>query len=425
MTYDNKLELTVASILFYNQHLIDYELVEQNDFFSDIKHSVGKMIKMKKNGGIINTKSVGRTFDTPTPDDVEKFNDYVRSLKSLSLDRKIQDIPHNASMICTKALAKYQKLDNNGILNELEQLIKSYRMNTSNTEDHKISSMLSEYIDTLMESMDDDMIEYGIPELDDVIGNGSRRGELVIFAGKEKNFKSTLAYNVALNVARRGLPVMFISYEIPKSGLLDKFIALTAPINSNILRTKKMYNESGELVPISECDEVMSKITETVNVLNDLPLHLYTNHPTLSEIQMDAMKIKPAMIFIDYIQIMKDINANDPAQLAHRIMELKHLANESQLNCVICALAQFKNLPDDMYKPTHDDIKGSSAVKQTADLVLLTTKSINNTNVVNGEQDAKIQIEVSLNRHGEADKMIELPIVPKWGLIKENKEEKR
>jgi len=420
--YNNDLELTVAGILFHNQYLIDYNLVDKRDFFSDIKHAVNKMIKIRKKDGLIDKKSIGRDFDEPDEADVSKFNDYVISLKSLSQERRIQDIPHEMSIIASKSISKYKRLDSNGILDAMEEAIRSYRITVNDTEDHGIGEMLKDYMVELEDTNTSDMIEYGIPELDVEIGNGSRRGELVIIGGDTKNFKSTLCYNIALNVAKAGLPVMFISYEIPRSDLLGKFVSMMTPINSNVLRTKKMIGSDGELISIHECPDVMDKIKKSNEELSKLPLYLFANGTSLEEIKMHAMKIKPAMIFIDYLQIMSDIDGEDTKQLSRRIQELKNVSNETKLNCVVLALSQFKRATDESMERTHNDLYGSSQISKAADLVLITKKK-DTIDRISGGKTCDIEIKIDLSRHGEAGKKVILPIIPKWGLIKERKKE--
>jgi len=420
--YNNDLELTIAGILFHNQHLIDYNLVDKRDFFSDIKHAVNKMIKIRKKEGLIDKKSIGRDFNEPDEGDVTKFNDYVVSLKSLSQDRRIQDIPHEMSIIASKSISKYKGLDSNGILDAMEEAIRSYRITVSDTDDHKISELLKTYMDELMDENSSSMIEYGIPDLDVAIGNGSRKGELIIVAGDTKNFKSTLCYNIALNVALRGLPVMFISYEIPTSELLSKFIALKAPINSKVLRSGQMNDDNGNLMSIHKCEDVMNKIHKADKELSELPLHLFADGTSLEEIKMHAMKIKPVMIFVDYLQIMSDIDGEDTKQLSRRIQELKNLANESKLNCAIFALSQFKRATDESMERTHNDLYGSSQISKAADLVLITKKK-DTIDRINGGKACDIEIKIDLNRHGESGEKVVLPIIPKWGLIKERKKE--
>ena len=42
--YDAQLELTIAKILFHDQNLLDIGLIEPNDFFTDTKDAIRRMI---------------------------------------------------------------------------------------------------------------------------------------------------------------------------------------------------------------------------------------------------------------------------------------------------------------------------------------------------------------------------------------------
>src|SRR6266508_1692157 len=66
----------------------------------------------------------------------------------------------------------------------------------------------------------------GFPILDDVLSGGFRAGSLVLLAGPQGLGKTTLALQVARNVAVAGRPVVYFSFEHDPESLLERLIAL-------------------------------------------------------------------------------------------------------------------------------------------------------------------------------------------------------
>lgn len=410
--YDSELEDTLAKILFHNPHLLDYDLLDMNDFFSDIKYSINNMIKIVKNGGKIDKITVGREFSEPLETEVNSFHDYVKSLKSLSSERKLQEFPHSASLIVSKSNTSFDDR-----INELHRILDGYVFTKGDCNDYLIGNLLNAFMDDLCCEDKVNMIRTDIKDLDIGINDGIERGDLVIIAGDTGNFKSALAYNIALNVALQGLPVMFFSYEISLTELQRKFVSMIARINSNVLRTGKMTDGNGNLVSYLNNDDVVTKINNAVNELSKLPLYLFTGDMGLNDIKLHGMKIKPALIFVDYIQIMPDVTTDMVKSIGHISRTLKRMANKDILNCGIVALSQFKKSEDEIKERTLNDLKYNSSISQDANLVLFTKKK-STLNRTDGTETTTIEIKVVKNRSGSNNIKIELPIIPKWGVIK-------
>jgi len=394
--YDAQLELTIGQILFHNQDLLDTNLVESDDFFTDMKDAVKRMISLRKNNNLLNETTVGRRLEEPTLEDKNQFEELVGALKSLNKERRLQDLPSKISRIVVDPINYDDKLI------KISQLIDTFENNTVKVEDFKIGNTLEEYKEKLFNKTKEDLLATGIYMLDLKCGLGFKPGELVIVAGEPGGFKSTLLYNMALNVALRGEPVMLFTYEVSGDEIKEIMASMLAGVDSIMLRTRGYLPTD------------IPKLQQAFKIIEKLPLYIIDNNARMSDIRLMAYQRKPKLVLVDYLQIMPDIGENSVKSLEHISRQFKLMANPSVLNCPIVVISQFSRESTDkdgeQIERKMKDLKGSSAIEQNAAIVMFTKHVFKQT--AKGGVDL-LDIKIVKNRHGlKGD--INIPIIPKF-----------
>jgi len=393
--YDANLELTIAQILFHNQELIDTDLVESDDFFTDTKDAIKRMISLRKNDNLLNETTVGRRLAEPNAEDKLQFEELVSALKNLNKERRLQDLPAKVSRIVVDTANYDDKLI------KLTQLVDTFEDNSVKIDDYKIGTNLELYKDKLFNKTREDLLSTGIAMLDLKCGMGFKPGELVIVAGEPGGFKSTLLYNMALNVALRGEPVMLFTYEVSGDEIKEIMASMLAGVDSIMLRTRK-YNKSD-----------IPKLQKAFKIIENLPIYVVDSNAKLSDIRLMAYQKKPKIVLIDYMQIMPDIGDNSVKSLEYISRQLKLMANPSVLNCPIVVISQFSRANKDSEDTERKmgDLKGSSSIEQNAAIVMFTKHTFKQDRTGGGQN--KVEIKIVKNRHGIIGDM-SIPIIPKY-----------
>ncbi len=219
-----------------------------------------------------------------------------------------------------------------------------------------------------------------IHALDSRMG-GLQPSDLIVLAGRPGMGKTSLATNVAYNVASNyvgdaeadGSPkaldggvVGFFSLEMSAEQLATRIISEQAEVSSSKIRR-------GE---ITEAD--FEKLTIYVNEMSKVPLFIdETGGISIAQLAARARRLKRQkgldVLIIDYIQLMQGSGKNS----ANRVQEvteittgLKALAKE--LNVPIIALSQLSRQVESREdkRPQLSDLRESGSIEQDADVVL-------------------------------------------------------
>ncbi len=209
-------------------------------------------------------------------------------------------------------------------------------------------------------------IRTGIPGLDRRLGGGLKPGKQMILAARPSIGKSSLAEQIAVNLALDGHPAAMFSMEMENEEMTDRAICCVGRIDYERYQTGKLN------------DEEWSRFVEAVERMRSLPLYLDQQAAmTLPEIAAKARMLKRKhgikLLVIDYIQLC---GATNPKASRHHQLEeisrgLKALAK--QLGITILALSQLNREVEKRTsgRPVLADLKESGAIEEDADVVLL------------------------------------------------------
>ncbi|PIR72459.1 MAG: replicative DNA helicase [Candidatus Nealsonbacteria bacterium CG10_big_fil_rev_8_21_14_0_10_36_24] len=209
----------------------------------------------------------------------------------------------------------------------------------------------------------------GFTGLDNVLA-GLQKSDLIILASRPSLGKSSLAVNIATNIATtQKVPVGIFSLEMSKDQIIDRFIASLANVDLWRLRTGRLSSEGEE--------NDFARIQHTMGMLSEAPIFI-DDAASSNILQMRAMARRLqaeyglGLIIIDYLQLMEPRNpaANLVQQVSEISRSLKGLARE--LNVPVLALSQLSRAVEHRTPqiPRLADLRESGSLEQDADVVL-------------------------------------------------------
>ena len=221
----------------------------------------------------------------------------------------------------------------------------------------------------------------GIPtlltDLDQKLG-GLHPSDLLILAGRPSMGKTSLATNIAFNVAKtykRGLRpdgsegaveggvVGFFSLEMSAEQLAGRILAEASEISSHKIR-------QGDLT-----EAEFRRFVEAAKALEACPLFI-DDTPALpiSQLAARARRLKRThgldLLIIDYLQLCRGTSDNRVNEIGEISMGMKAIAKE--LDIPVIALSQLSRQVEsrDDKRPQLSDLRESGSIEQDADVVM-------------------------------------------------------
>lgn len=265
---------------------------------------------------------------------------------------------------------RYKENENNiELKDDLLSILSILRENEASDEPPmKIGDMVKE---RLTQIQDPDMVEMqliktGFEDYDEEFG-GLVKGEFVVIGARPGMGKTQFMVNLCTNIAAQNKPVAFISLELSRFLISNRFIGNISKVSSQKL-LKAEFNEQEDF-----------NIKAAGLKLHNLPVFVYDQYLSsvfniIERCRKLVQENKVEAIFIDYFQLISANNKkyNREAELAFISRELKKLAKE--LNVAIVASSQLsrnvENRPGGSKRPMLADLRESGAIEQDADKVI-------------------------------------------------------
>ena len=207
----------------------------------------------------------------------------------------------------------------------------------------------------------------------DALFNGLRGGDLIILAARPGIGKTAFALNLAVNSAKAGATVAFLSLEMSSNQLVQRVLCSEARVSLQNLRTGK----------IAESD--WGAIADASNTLSKLNLFI-DDTPSLSIMELrskarrELRNAEKGLIVVDYLQLMNPPqtrrDANRTVEVGEISRGLKILAKE--MNMPVLALSQLSRAVESRGKkqPMLSDLRESGSIEQDADIVMFIDRSM-------------------------------------------------
>jgi replicative DNA helicase len=217
------------------------------------------------------------------------------------------------------------------------------------------------------------LVKTGLKNIDNII-SGVAPGELIIIAGRPSMGKSALALQLAVNMAKSGLSVLFFSLEMTHRALIQRAL------------------KNGDVQELANLDIVLHERGDTPE-------------KQIAFIKSRRQLSKVDVVFIDYLQLMNCGRKND-----NRVSEISEISRKLKLAAVsesvpIIALSQLNRQVEqrDKHRPRLSDLRESGAIEQDADLVMLLHREdvYRRQDDPKSPQDGSAELILAKNRRGK------------------------
>ncbi len=298
---------------------------------------------------------------------------------------------------------------------EIDELVGKAEQNLFEVSDKTVRSDYSALADLLVDAYDriEELhknkgalrgLRTGFRDLDKKTA-GLQKGDLIIIGARPAMGKTTLAENLAYNVATRngdGRGVLFFSMEMSKEELIERMVSTESGVDNWRIRTGNLS------------DEDFARIGDAMAEMNEAPLYIDdTSSMTVLEVRNKARRAMHdhtiSMVVIDYLQLIRGTDrykGNRVQEVTEISRGLKTLARE--LEIPVIALAQLnRGVTDrDDPRPVLSDLRESGSIEQDADLVMLLHRpDYYRQNDDDYEPTNLTELIIAKHRHGEVGKI--------------------
>ncbi len=204
-----------------------------------------------------------------------------------------------------------------------------------------------------------DTIPTGFPSLDNALGGGVRRRDLVILGGEVGSGKSALALAIALRATEARAKVRFLSAEMDQTRAAERALAIEARVRVDDLRRGNLDTESRSRLEVAARRVEQQFPTFDALIASDTGV-----------LEHDVRLQGVDLVVIDPLQALATGGRPLDEEMASSARALKRLAVDRDV-CVIATsgLPQIVRDRKDL-RPQLDDFGALGAPKQFADVVL-------------------------------------------------------
>lgn len=243
-----------------------------------------------------------------------------------------------------------------------------------------VSDFGIDYFDNPQERLEraeteDVVISTGWNSVDEKIGGGVGRQELVLFLAPSGGGKSLNMLNMGVNLLKQGLHGVYISLEMRDNKVALRTDQMLARMTSNMVNLNKAQ-VAGEIQRFSEQHNskfFIKRMREGTTTANDIIAYLR---------QLEAnMRFTPDFIIVDYIDIMAPVQKvfGDNMFLKDKYVTEEVRAIGHDFNAIMISGSQLEKGATDKIlegKTMHQgNVQGGSSKSNTSDLMIATVKT--------------------------------------------------
>lgn len=221
---------------------------------------------------------------------------------------------------------------------------------------------------------------------------------LTVLAGRPGMLKTTVAENIAFNIADNGIPVGFISLEMSEEDLVKRFISIATEIKYDILLTVGMIEDEDVIRQIGEeADEKFRQ--HPIYIHAKRRMRITDFEPVFSEFYRLGVKV----VFIDYLQLIRgsqfDKRRNKTELIEDFLAELIGLAEKYDMKIVLLSQLNRDCEYREDKRPLLSDLKSSGSIEQDAEVVIFLYRD----EVYNEDTESPNVVEfiIRKNRYGK------------------------
>ena len=243
-------------------------------------------------------------------------------------------------------------------------------------------------------------VPLGMTPLDRMLGGGLRPGELMLIGGAQGTGKTTLALQMARNVAASGQAyVLYVNFEHDDADMLNRLIAMESvlphlpntkqstgavkitDVRAEVIRSWAMANNAQEPVDLATSPKLRTAIERIARYGNNL--YLLRGSQTASTIEnmrelIDMHRRRSGerrmVVIIDYLQKVPQIPEppTESEKVTYVVNGLKDIALTERVPMIAIVAADKEGLKAARLRNHH--LRGSSAINYEAVVILILTE---------------------------------------------------
>ena len=204
----------------------------------------------------------------------------------------------------------------------------------------------------------------GFQGIDNLLGNGMQRSDMIVLAARPSLGKSTLAFNVARAAADSGNRVGIFSLEMSRDQIGMRLLASEANVDSYRIRIGLLSTEEE------------TRLLDASGALSDLPIYIDdTPIQTIVDMRGKARRLQSErgldLIIIDYLQLIGgggriDNRAQEMGEISRSI---KGMARDLDVPVIACSQLSRAIEQRPSHRPLLSDLRESGSIEQDADVV--------------------------------------------------------
>lgn len=290
---------------------------------------------------------------------------YARIVQRTSIMRQLIDVGGRISEIGLHE----SDADTDAALSRAEDLLFRIRAGRGSGDFIHIREVLDTYMEESAALHGPDAshispVATGFPGIDNLLGNGMQRSDMIVLAARPSLGKSTLAFNIARAAADSGNRVGIFSLEMSRDQIGMRLLASEANVDSYRIRIGLLSNDEE------------SRLLDAIGVLSDLPVYIDdTPIQTIVDMRGKARRLQSErgldLLIIDYLQLIGgggriDNRAQEMGEISRSI---KGMARDLDIPVIACSQLSRAIEQRPNHRPLLSDLRESGSIEQDADVV--------------------------------------------------------
>lgn len=224
-----------------------------------------------------------------------------------------------------------------------------------------IQTAARQYIDRLR-SGPENLIQLGLPGVDEAIGGGIDLGEMVIIAGRPSHGKSAVALQCAHHLTASGHPVLFVSEEMSARAIGKRALLYASTV------PQADWNDSLEEVE-SHLDEFAAEREKCFIVQN-----CSTAMAAVAEIERAVEEHQIKVAIVDYAQLLSSPGSGLYEKVTNTSKALRGVATGCGIAVIaLCQLSRQVEI-EVAFEPKNHHLKDSGQLEQDADVIIFAVR---------------------------------------------------
>jgi len=209
----------------------------------------------------------------------------------------------------------------------------------------------------------EDVIATGFPDLDERLMGGLRRRQMTVIGARPSQGKTTLAINVAANVAAKGRRVLIASLEMADDLIWRNIAICHADVPGAAVAKRTLTQPEWD------------RMNETIEEIKTWPIEIVDRPDLTAEDLLDLCRSRQSaqpvdLLIVDYLQLLSGTGEGEE-RVANLSRGVKRIAQALDLAVLCTAQLSRASEARDSRIPQLSDLRGSGQIEQDADVVTL------------------------------------------------------